>query len=263
MKAARMLDFSVIIPVYNHQRTVGEVAAKALGLGAPVIVVDDGSTDGSYRQVAGIDGVTVLRHGRNLGKGQALLTGFAEAVKTSSWALTIDADGQHDPSDARFLLEAVPEGKRPVVIGARSGMSGGQVPWTSRFGREFSNFWVLLAGGPKLADSQSGFRLYPLPEALQLGVVARRYQFEVEILAKASWKDVPVLEVPVSVDYAPCGERISHFRPFVDFVRNSNMFTRIIFQRIVLPRSFRKKWPRSATHEACRGEMEKKEPIRP
>ncbi len=263
MKTAKMIDFSVIIPVYNHERTVGEVAEKALGLGAPVIVVDDGSTDGSYSRVSRIDGVKVLRHVRNMGKGQALLTGFSEAVKTSCWALTIDADGQHDPSDARFLLEAVPEGKRPVVIGARSGMSGGQVPWTSRFGREFSNFWVFLAGGPELTDSQSGFRLYPLPEALRLGVVARRYQFEVEILAKAGWKGVPVLEVPVSVDYAPCGERISHFRPFVDFVRNSNMFTRIIFQRIVLPKPFRKKWPRFATHDACRGEREKKEPSRP
>lgn len=257
-----MLDFSVVIPVYNHERTVGKVASEALALNAPVIVVDDGSTDGSYYQAARIDGVKVLRHARNMGKGQALLTGFSEAWKTSRWALTIDADGQHDPSDARFLLEGVPERKRSIVIGVRRNMSREQIPWTSRFGKEFSNFWVFLAGGPRLTDSQSGFRLYPLPETLQLGVVARRYQFEIEILAKAGWKGVPVIEVPVSVDYGPCGERVSHFRPFIDFVRNSNMFTRIIIQRIFLPKSFRKKWPRTAAHETRRSAREKKDTIR-
>jgi hypothetical protein len=120
-------------------------------------------------------------------------------------------------------------------------MAGRHVPWTSRFGRGFSNFWVRAAGGGRLTDSQSGLRVYPLPETLQLGVRARRFQFEVEVLAKAGWRGLPVKEVPVSVDYHPGGQRISHFRPFVDFCRNTGTFTRLIFQRVVLPRAVRRR----------------------
>jgi hypothetical protein len=121
-------------------------------------------------------------------------------------------------------------------------MVGRHVPWTSRFGRGFSNFWVRASGGAKLTDSQSGFRVYPLPEVFTLNVKARRFQFEVEVLAKAGWHGLPVREAPVSVDYHPGAPRISHFRPFVDFCRNSNTFSRLIFQRIMVPRTLRKRW---------------------
>jgi hypothetical protein len=112
-------------------------------------------------------------------------------------------------------------------------MTGEDVPWTSRFGRGFSNFWVRMAGGPVLSDTQSGMRIYPLPEAANLGVRARRFQFEVEILVRARRAGIPVVETPVRVSYTPGMKRVSHFRPFVDFCRNSATFTRLIFQRIV------------------------------
>ena len=91
-----------------------------------------------------------------------------------------------------------------------------------------------------MADSQSGFRIYPLPESLNLKVTSRRFQFEVEILVKAGWEKLPVIEVPVSVSYAPGKERISHFRPFIDFLRNTFTFTRLITQRILLYSCVRK-----------------------
>jgi hypothetical protein len=90
---------------------------------------------------------------------------------------------------------------------------------------------VWASGGPAVKDSQSGFRLYPLPEVLSWPVLARRFQFEVEILVQAKWHSMPVLEAPVSVVYAPKGERISHYRGSTDFFRNSATFTRLIFQR--------------------------------
>ena len=127
------------------------------------------------------------------------------------------------------LLAAVPEGKRPIVVGRREGMQAEHVPWASRFGRKFSNFWVQASGGPAVSDTQSGMRLYPLPETLDLPVRARRFQFEVEVLVKACWYGIPVLEAPIQVSYAPKGERISHYRGFVDFMRNSAAFTRLIF----------------------------------
>ncbi len=240
MQARNDNKFCVVIPVYNHERTVAEVARQALKLNLPVFIVDDGSSDTSYVRIKNIKGVRVLRHFRNLGKGAALMTGFAEAVKADmNWAVTLDADGQHNPMDAVSMIRAIPERKRPVVVGIRIGMIHGDVPWTSRFGRKFSNFWVFLSGGPKMSDSQSGFRIYPLPEILNLNIVSRRFQFEVEVLAKAGWKRIPVVEVPISVNYCPLGKRISHFRPFVDFVRNSTTFTRLIVQRIFIPLSYR------------------------
>jgi glycosyltransferase involved in cell wall biosynthesis len=224
--------FAFVIPVYNHAATVAQVVKDAQALGFPVFVVDDGSTDTTYEQIKEIADIQILRHQQNEGKGAAIMTGFAAAATAADWAITIDADGQHYPEDVLKLIAAIPDGTRPIVVGARDGMVGEHVPWTSRFGRKFSNFWVWLSGGPALLDSQSGMRIYPLPQALYLGTKARRFQFEVEILVRAKRNGVPVIEVPVRVNYNPTGSRISHFRPFVDFLRNSSTFTRLIFGRI-------------------------------
>lgn len=185
--------------------------------------------------------MTLLRHRTNQGKGAALLTGFAEAARFADWAITLDADGQHDPMDALALIRAIPTGRRCIVVGHRQRMDVAVAPWTSRFGRGFSNFWVWSAGGPRVADSQSGFRIYPLPETPRLGVKARRYQFEVEVLVRATWAGLPVIEAPVSVDYRPGGRRISHFRPFRDFLRNSEVFNRLIWNRLLLGRAARRR----------------------
>lgn len=225
---------AVIIPVYNHGPQIGEVIRRTQKLGLPVFVVDDGSTDGTAENIAAIDGIIVLHHSSNTGKGAALLTGFmAAGEKGYDWAITLDGDGQHRPEDAIKLLDAVNDADRSIVIGKRQGMVGKKnVPWTSRFGRKFSNFWVWAAGGPWVEDSQSGFRLYPLPEVLTLDVKARRYQFEVEVLVKARQQGIKTKEVPVQVIYQPKGERVSHFRPWLDFNRNSAVFSRLIFARI-------------------------------
>ena len=222
---------AVIIPVYNHKGKVAEVIRQAMGLCLPIYVVDDGSTDATYERIKDIPGITILRHEKNLGKGAALLTGFVEAAHTARWAITLDADGQHNPEDARNLFRVVEAGQRPIVVGCRQGMGHCHVPLASRFGRGFSNFWVRMSGGPVLRDTQSGFRLYPLPEVLQIPVAARRFQFEVEILARARWQGIPILEAPVGVTYAPPEERVSHYRGFVDFCRNAATFSRLIFLR--------------------------------
>ncbi len=235
MKIEKKNGFAFIIPVYNHAGTVAQVVKHVQALGFPVFVVDDGSTDNTYYQIKEIEGIQILRHHQNLGKGAAIMTGFAAAAVVADWAITIDADGQHYPEDAHRLIDAIPQSTRPIVVGAREGMAGiegAHIPWTSRFGRKFSNFWVWVSGGAILSDSQSGMRLYPLPEAMLLTTKARRFQFEVEILVMARRKGLNVIETPVRVVYNPDGKRISHFRPFVDFLRNSQTFARLIFARI-------------------------------
>ncbi|PKN49652.1 MAG: glycosyltransferase family 2 protein [Deltaproteobacteria bacterium HGW-Deltaproteobacteria-16] len=227
------MNAAVIIPVYNHEQRIAEVIRQALKLGLPLFVIDDGSTDSTPQIISDIPGISVIRHPLNLGKGAALRTGFAAAVEQGcDWALTIDGDGQHRPEDSGSLLQAVADGRRAIVVGRREGMVGKNVPWTSRFGRGFSNFWVWVSGGPLIKDSQSGFRLYPLPEALHLGVKATRYQFEVEVLVRARQKGINTVEAPVRVVYQAKGERVSHFQPWLDFRRNSATFSRLIWERI-------------------------------
>ena len=145
------------------------------------------------------------------------MTGFAAASDMADWAITIDADGQHYPQDAQKLIKAIPKKTRPIVVGARDNMTGNHVPWTSIFGRKFSNFWVWASGGPALLDSQSGMRIYPLPEALNLGTKARRFQFEVEILVQAKRKGIQVIEAPVRVNYNPNGKEFLIFVPLSIF----------------------------------------------
>ncbi len=226
---------AIIIPVYNHASAIGEVVKRAQNLGLPVYVVDDGSTDSTGAIVDKIGGITVLHHRVNLGKGAAILSGFAAALASHcNWAITMDGDGQHDPADAVALLQAVKNPERCLVVGRRQGMDDNKnVPWSSLFGRKFSNFWVWAAGGPRIEDSQSGFRLYPLPEAIELDTKARRYQFEVEILVKAYRRGIAIREAPIRVIYPEKGERISHFRPWRDFLRNSTTFSRLICTRII------------------------------
>jgi glycosyltransferase involved in cell wall biosynthesis len=225
---------AVIIPVYNHAERIAGVIHQALELDLPVFVVNDGSTDGTADILNTLDNITVLHHAENQGKGAALLTGFGAAyTQGCNWAVTIDGDGQHRPGDAKDLLGVVSDTRRKIVVGQREGMEGCEhVPWTSRFGRGFSNFWVRVSGGPAIRDSQSGFRLYPLPEVMNLGVTARRYQFEVEILVRARQNGIETMEVPVRVVYQPGEERVSHFRPWVDFWRNSTTFSRLILARL-------------------------------
>jgi glycosyltransferase involved in cell wall biosynthesis len=231
--------FAFVIPVYNHVRNVRQVVLAAVESGTPVVVVDDGSTDGSGDAVEGLPGATLVRHKRNLGKGAAIVSGLAKlAALPVRYAVTVDADGQHRPDDARGLLAALlTDGEASprvgLVLGARVGMQGQAVPWSSRLGRGFSGFWVWASGGPALSDSQSGFRVYPVAETLALPTRARRFEFEVEVLVQARRAGIPILEAPISVTYQPPGGRVSHFRPWRDFGRNAATFTRLMATRFV------------------------------
>ncbi len=233
-----------VVPLFDHAATIGAVVERALELAWPVFVIDDGSTDGGAARVPRHPCVRLLRHPDNQGKGAALLTGLAAAAAVADYAVTVDADGQHDPREAGRLLGAIRAPERPLVIGAREGMQGETVPFGSRFGRGFSNFWGAASGGPRVTDSQSGFRAYPIAETLALGARARRFQFEIEILVLARWARIPVVEVPISVTYPPAGERISHFLRGRDSLRNAAVFTRLLALRAV---GRARGWPSPAT----------------
>lgn len=225
----------LVIPLYNHAATVRRVAEKGLAAGWPVLVVDDGSTDGGLERLIGLECAT-LRLAVNQGKGAAVLAGARWAAEQGyGRIIVVDADDQLDPAEAHLLAAAAAGQPQALVVGARR-MDRDNAPRASLFGRKFSNFWVHLECGRELPDTQSGFRLYPVKELLQLVTACRRYDFEVEVLTRAAWAGLPILSVPVSVHYPPGGERVSHFHQFRDNLRLTRLHTRLVL-RALLP------WP--------------------
>lgn len=209
-----------VIPTYNNGGTVADVVRGVIGQGLPVIVVDDGSTDDTSAKLEGLS-VTIIRHPRNRGKGRALKTGLEAARKFGfRYALTLDADGQHDPADIPALVAAA--GKRTLVVGSRNLTAEG-MPAGNTFANRFSNFWFTVQTGRKLPDTQTGFRVYPLEGLPSLKLLTARYEAELTLLVFSAWKGLSLVPVPVRVYYPE--DRVSHFRPFADFFRISVLNT--------------------------------------
>lgn len=224
---------AVVVPVYNHASTLPGVVAASLAAGWPVIVVDDGSVDGGAAQLAGLD-CQLVSLPKNMGKGAAILAGAEKAAEMGyEQIITLDADGQHDPKDAVLLAEKGAAVDGPVIVIGNRRMIEDTVPRSSLFGRAFSNFWVRLECGLDLPDTQSGMRLYPVRELLQLRPRSRRYDFEIEVLILAAWEGITIESVEISVHYPPGDQRISHFHQFRDNFRLSILHTGLIIRRLL------------------------------
>jgi hypothetical protein len=182
---------------------------------APVIVVDDGSTDDTAAR-AEAAGAEVIRHPRRLGKGQAIRTGMAAASARGATAVvTLDGDGQHDPADIPRLSAAAAALPGALVIGGRLGQAGPFVRGRLNAVR-VAGFFVNWATGLHVEDTQSGFRLYPLGLVRELSTRRGGFVFETEVLVAAARRGVAVREVPVST--FPRTAQRSRFRPVVDGV---------------------------------------------
>lgn len=229
----QLLKTLIVIPVYNHGKTLASVTQLAIDTGYPVVVVDDGSTDNSHVEVQGLN-CELIRIAENRGKGFAILTGTQYAAEHGFEAIvTIDADGQHDPMQIPRLIDRMTHNSWPVIVlGARE-MVEESVPRSSHFGRAFSNFWVRIECGLDLSDTQSGMRLYPVQPLLQLELTRSRYDFEIEVIVKSVWAGVTVDSVPVSVHYPPGKERVTHFNKIIDNYRLTILHTLLVLRRLL------------------------------
>ena len=228
----------IVVPVYNHAATLGPVLAELALQSWPILVVNDGSREGASISeiVKTWPQVSLESHAINLGKGAALATGLRfAAARSYTHILTFDADGQHRAVDVPSLVTAARERPDALVIGARDfeSAASGDVPGSSKFGRRFSNFWIWVEAGQKLADTQTGLRVYPVDLQLLATVKGRRYAFEVEVLTRALWQGRSVQSVPTSVYYPPRAQRISHFRPGYDNFQLTLTHTRLCTYRLL------------------------------
>lgn len=221
------------VPVFNNRETVRHVVAACRDILPHVVVVDDGSTDADLVELlSGLD-VVVLQHEKNLGKGQAILTAshYIEA-QGGEFMITIDADGQHLPQDIHKFLPLLGEDIPGIIIGCRD-FDTDNVPSSSRFGRSFANFWLLVETGKLVGDCQSGFRAYPVRYLNQLVFKGSRYDFEAEVLAKASWAGLALTTVDIDVIYPKPEERISSFKPVLDNLRLTRIHTMLVGRRLL------------------------------
>ncbi|HEX9810523.1 MAG TPA: glycosyltransferase family 2 protein [Burkholderiales bacterium] len=209
-----------VIPAYDEERTIRQIAAGARAHVADVIVVDDGSADGTSAALEGLP-VTLLRNSSNQGKGGALWRGMQIALERGATAIvTLDADGQHRPQDIPRLVAAHRERPDVLVIGARL-VAARAAPRLRRFANRFADFWISWAAGHWVPDSQSGFRLYPAELVRSLTVChdrAHGFVFESEVVIEAARLGFRVLPVTVPAIY-PTAARPSHFRPVADVAR--------------------------------------------
>jgi len=215
-------DVAVVIPALNEARSIRAVVRDALAQCAWVIVVDDGSDDDTVAELAGLP-VTLLRHPRRLGKGAALRTGFAEALRQGCHGvLTMDGDGQHAADDLPQLLAAAAAHPDCIVIGARL-QRRAQQPWPRRLANEFGDWGIAWACGYRIADTQSGQRYYPAAVCRLQDVPGDDFVFEAQLLISAARElGFGVVSVPIESRYQGAGGqalRRSHFRPLRDLYR--------------------------------------------
>jgi glycosyltransferase involved in cell wall biosynthesis len=210
----------VVIPAFNEAATIRDLAEKALKLVCDVVVVDDGSTDATREKLEGLP-VVVLRNERNLGKAASLWRGFEHAIAHGAKVVvTLDGDGQHRPDDIPRLLNIAARSPEKIIIGARL-HDKKNFPARRYYANQFARFWISWAAGYPIADTQSGFRVYP---ASLFSKLARRdvawngFVFESEVLIAAGAIGVQSIAVAIPGIY-PKGARPSHFRPVADIAR--------------------------------------------
>ncbi len=224
----KQLNCCILIPTYNNEKTLRQVVGNALHYCEDVFVINDGSTDNTLEILQSIPDIHIISYSKNKGKGGALKTGIKAALKAGFYyAITLDSDGQHYAEDIPLFIDAIKENPDSFIVGCRN-LKQENMPGKNTFANKFSNFWFRLETGVGLTDTQCGFRLYPVKRLENMRFFTGKYEFELEVLVRSAWKNIPLIPLQIKVYYAPDDERVSHFRPLRDFTRISILNTFLV-----------------------------------
>jgi glycosyltransferase involved in cell wall biosynthesis len=208
---------AILIPALNAAHLVGPVVQASLVELSAVVVIDDGSNDGTGA-VAAKAGAQVLSHAQNLGKGAALRTGFAWALQHDYDAvITLDADGQHLPSEVGKFLAARAESGADLIIGGRAHHFRFMLP-RRRIANQFSASSISIASGVTVTDSQSGFRLYSARLLRSIELHADGFDMESEVIVRAGRRGFRVVTIPIELGFVD-GVATSHYKPVKDTLK--------------------------------------------
>jgi len=225
-----------LIPVYNNSITISAVTQSLLQQLKFVIIVDDGSDDGTEIIIEQLahdypGTVSVIHHPQNRGKGAAVQSGLQQAAKLGyTHAIQVDADGQHDLNDLPAFLQGVTDNPKALLLGAP--IFDGDIPAIRKHGRKLTQAMIAMEMGTlNVPDAMCGFRAYPIASICRLGRMDPRMSFDPEVMIRAHWAGIPLLRIPTRVRYLPPEEGgISHFLMVNDNIRHTWIHIRLLLQ---------------------------------
>jgi len=208
--------YCVVIPAFQAARTIGELVHHIADQGLAAVVVDDGSRDRTAA-IASEQGAVVISHLRNQGKGAALRTGFAYALRSQyEGVITMDSDGQHDPTEIPALIQAGEHQHAGLVLGNRMA-NGAAMPQARRWTNRLMSGIVSFVARQRIPDSQCGFRFIRKEVLQQVPLRAKRFEIETELVIAAAVRRWKIISIPVQSIYQQ--QQCSHIRPLPDALR--------------------------------------------
>ena len=231
-------NFAFVIPVFRHGAALADVLKELEGYGFPIIVVDDGNDEENklliQSAVENAKNTILVTRDLNGGKGAAVTSGILKAAELGlTHVFQLDSDGQHDTSKIPRFLELSRENPTSVICGCPE--YDENAPKSRVKGREFANMWIhIVTLSKSIKDAMVGFRIYPVEKVVKVLqrtlYINKRMGFDIEILVRLFWANVPIISEPVKISYPKDG--VSNFRMFWDNAGISETYTRLFLSMI-------------------------------
>jgi len=233
------IRLALLIPAYNEEKYIEGVIENSSKYEMDIIIIDDGSIDSTASIVESLISayspyLKLVRHSKNLGKGQALITGF-DYIKENNYSgvITLDADGQHDTKEIINFLEVIKKEDPDLIIGDRLGNTAG-MPFIRLATNVFTSWIISKIAGKKVSDVQSGYRYLKTMAIKKIKLKTKNFDTEPEIILRAGWQGMKILNVPIKTIYH------DDFVSYVNPVKDTIKFFKLVLNSLKWKREFRK-----------------------